>query len=320
MKWLFVCLVALFMVTPAMAGEDPYIGIVGNDINANTFYLSPKYVQFLHDQTIASIPVTGETFTTNSAVIQPEICDTTGIAAGPQNGPPFTFRGNFNGRVTAGNAGWYEWIVRLPKKPSGEINLVIQCGILKPNAFTFFGFESVLDCAAETGERVGDGLCVREEVNPGQNPLITAGLPKVFAQALPGPYAPVAFTPFNLTAFRNPGTYDPFGEVICVSDGGTCDGTGGNFTDELSLVSNAAAQVLDGMDDASKILLKSCMDKTIVVKLPVTGQVNALGQIEYDLEAGDLIDVRLNIPRANTVDIYCHAESFRVMGVGESNF
>ena len=303
MKWLFVCLVALFMVTPAMAGEDPYIGIVGNDINANTFYLSPKYVQFLHDQTIASIPVTGETFTTNSAVIQPEICDTTGIAAGPQNGPPFTFRGNFNGRVTAGNAGWYEWVVRLPKKPSGEINLVIQCGILKPNAFTFLGFESVLDCAAETGERIGDGLCVREEVNPGQNPLITAGLPKVFAKALPGPYAPIAFTPFNLTAFRNPGTYEPF-------DGGS----------PAALANNAAGQILDGADDASKILLKSCMDKTIVVKLPVTGQVNALGQIEYDLEAGDLIDVRLNIPRANTVDIYCHAESFRLMGVGEAAF
>ena len=298
MKWLFACLIALLLVTPAMAGEDPYIGVVGNDINANTFYLSPKYVQFLHDQTVASIPVTGEVFTANSAIIQPEICDTTGIAAGPQNGPPFTFRGNFNGRVTAGNAGWYEWVVRLPKKPSGEINLCIQCGILKPNAFTFLGFESVLDCAAETGERIGDGLCVREEVNPGENPLNTAALPKILAKASPGPYAADNFTPFTLTAFRNPGTYD--------------------FTG--TLVNDAATQALDGLDNGTRILLKSCMDKCVVVKLPVTGQVNALGQIEHDLEAGDLIDVRINIPRPNTVDIYCHAESLRVMGVGEAAF
>ncbi|RPJ11570.1 MAG: hypothetical protein EHM36_01180 [Deltaproteobacteria bacterium] len=301
MKWLIACLLALVMVTPALAGEDPYIAVVGNDINANAFYLSPKHVQFLHDQTIAAIPVTGEVFTANSAIIQPEICDTTGIAAGPQNGPPFTFRGNFNGRITAGNAGWYEWVVRLPKKPSGEINLCIQCGLLKPNAFTFLGFESVLDCAAETGERIGDGLCVREEVNPGENPLVTAALPKVFARALPGPYAPVAFTPFTLTAFRNPGTYEPF------ESGGI-------------LANGAAGQVLDGLDDASRILLKSCMDKCIVVKLPVTGQVNALGQIEYDLEAGDLINVRMNIPRPNTVDVYCHQESLKLMGVGEASF
>ena len=62
------------------------------------------------------------------------------------------------------------------------------------------------------------------------------------------------------------------------------------------------------------------MDKCIVAKLPVTGQVNALSEIEYDLEAGDLIDVRINIPRANTVDIYCHEESLKIMGIGEGTF
>jgi hypothetical protein len=299
MKWLIGCLLALVMVAPALAGEDPYIGVVGNDINANTFYLSPKYVQWLHDQTISAIPTSGEVFYANSAVIQPEICDTLGIAAGPQNGPPFTFRGNFNGRVTAGNAGWYEWYVRLPKKPSGELNLCIQCGILKPNAFTFLGFESVLDCAAETGERVGVGLCVREEVDPGENPLITAALPRIIARALPGPYAPFAFTPFNLTAYRNPGTYEPIENGV--------------------LVNGEAGQVLDGTDGA-RVLLKSCMDKCVVAKIPVTGQVNALGQLEADLEAGDIIHVRMNIPRPNTVDIYCHAQSFKVMGIGEPPF
>lgn len=305
MKWLFAFLAVLLMVAPAMAGEDPYIAVVINDINANPFYLSPKYEQFLHDQLIGAVPVTGEGFTTNAPLIQPEICDTLGTATIVNQipGPPFTFRGNFNGKVTAGNQGWYQWSIRLPKKPSGEINLCIQCGVLKPDAFKFWDFSAVLACAAETGERIGDGLCVREEVDPGENPVVSAALPMITATVSPGPNAPVGFTTFNLTAFRNPGTYDPAF--------GTATGA--------PIANDAATQVLNGSTDA-RILLKTCMDKCVIVKLPVTGQINALGQIEQDLEAGDLITVRMNVPRPNTVDIYCHQESLKIMGVGEDIF
>jgi len=59
------------------------------------------------------------------------------------------------------------------------------------------------------------------------------------------------------------------------------------------------------------------MDTTIATKLPVTGQVNALGESETDLEKGDFIYVRMDVPRSNTVDVYCHAQSLRVMGIGE---
>ena len=303
MKWLIGCLLVLFMVAPAMAGEDPYIAVVGNDINANQFYLSPKYIQFLHDQVPIGIPITGETWSTNQWIGQPEICDTLGVATGTfGNYTGFvSTRGNTNARITAGNSGYYQWTVALPKKPSGEINLVLQCGILKPDAFTFWGFESVLDCAAETGERVTSN-CTREEVNAGTNPLIITGLPTVTATVASGPYNPTTGT-FHLTAFRNPGTYDPFG-------------TGA----PAPMVNGAAAQVLIGTDPATRILLKSCMDKTIVTKLPVTGQVNALGETEFDLEAGDLITVRLNVPRDNTVDIYCHSQSLKLMGIGEAPF
>ena len=62
------------------------------------------------------------------------------------------------------------------------------------------------------------------------------------------------------------------------------------------------------------------MDKTIITKLPVTGQVNATGDVETDLEYGDMIYVRLDIPRYNSVDIYCNAESLKVVGVGETWF
>jgi len=318
MKWIISILALVFMVTPAVAGEDPYVAVIGNDIEANQFYLSPKYIQFLYDQSIFGVPVcfggipaanqftrvgaSGcEMFRSQTPLIQAEVCDTFGSAGGPRfSSPPFEDRGERNAKVSKQNSGFYEWYVRLPKKPTGEINLVLQCGILKPDTFNFYGYSAVSNCAAETGERVGTGLCTRNDVKPGVNPIKVDALPKVTAIVYPGPYN--QFTPFTLTAYRNPGTYNPF------------DGTTGE------LVNNGAGQLLNGTDNGTRVLLKSCMDKTIVAKIPVTGQVNAAGQIENDLEAGDLIYVRIDIPRTNTVDIYCHAQSFKVMGIGEAPF
>jgi len=315
MKWLVVSLMALFLVSPAMAGEDPYIAIVGNDVAANDFYNSPKYEQFTYNQDLFGVPVCAgsfpaaynvpfhpvyaagcEQFRSQMQVIQPEVCDSRGRVG--DGGVTFTDRGNKNAVTRAGNSGWYEWYIRLPKKPTGEINLVLQCGVLKPNTWAFYEYQAVSLCAAETGERVGTGICSRKEVNPGTNPLIIGALPKITAIAYPGPYN--SFAPFNLTAFRNPGTYNPF------SAG--------------ELVTNAAGQLLNGIDNGTRILLKSCMDKTIVTKLPVTGQVNAAGQSEWDLEMGDIIYIRVDVPRAGTVDVYCHEQSAKVMGIGEAPF
>lgn len=317
MKWLMGIMVALLMVSGAMAGEDPYIGIVGNDaLEVNTFYFSPKYLQFLYDQESLefSIPVCESTygfiipayrnylrgceqFRSQTPVNQPEICDTTGVVfpGGSQ------FSGLTNARTTAFNSGSYQWYIRLPKKPNGELNLVFQCGVLKPNAFAIYNFAAVDLCAAETGERVGPN-CSRIEVNPGENPIIPTALPTVTAIAYPGAYANPDFplAGFNLTAWRNPGTYGP--------DDGTLPNP---------LIDNDFNQVLNGAP-GTRILLKSCFDKTVIVKLPVTGQQNALGQTEYDLEAGDIVYVRLNIPRAGTTDIYCHPQSLRLMGIGEA--
>jgi len=284
------------MVTPVFAGEDPYIAVVGPDTRANFFYLSPKYQQFLLDEVgfLGTDAMTFggkiEQFLAQTEINQPEICDTLG-------GPAINADRGFRNAVTrAGNSGTYEWWVRLPKKPSGEINLVLQCGVLKANAFAPYHYEAIELCAAETGERYS-GLCARTEVDPGVNPLIVSALPKVTAIVYPGKYN-VNFTPFNLTAFKNPGTYSPFVGGI--------------------LANGEAAQILNGTDDATKVLLKACMDKTIVTKLPVTGQINAAGQVEVDLEYGDLIYVKLTVPRANSVDIYCQQQSLKVMGIGET--
>jgi hypothetical protein len=320
MKWLIASLLALVMVSAAFAGEDPYISVVGNDVDANTFYFSPKEQQFLYDQTLFSVPicfgsfpiVTPQTrvgglgceqFRTNAPLNQPEICDTTGIVNGVGD---FTFFGEANAVIRKQNAGYFEWYIRLAKKPDGPINIVLQCGILKPNTFAFEEFGAVELCAAYTGERIGTGFCTADQVAAGVTPLIPAALPRLTAIAFPGPYS-LGFAPFHLTAYKNPGSYVLTGTVPLDDD-------------TASPMSNSASlQVLNGSTDA-RILLKACMDKTVVTKIPVTGQRNALNEFEADLEAGDLIQVRLDIPISNTVDIYCNSQSARVAGIGEAPF
>jgi hypothetical protein len=79
-------------------------------------------------------------------------------------------------------------------------------------------------------------------------------------------------------------------------------------------------QLLNGTDAGARIVLKACMDQTMVTKLPVDGQLNAANQPEADLGQGDIIYVKLSIPRKTTVDIYCNRQSLNVMGIGESPF
>ena len=322
MRWLCACLAVLFMVVPAMAGEDPYIAVVDNDILATpqgtipAFYFSSKHLAFFYDQEVFGVPVCSgtfpptnqytrqggagcEQFRSQTPIIQREICNVGTEFFSPDFFELFGLT-RPNAKTPAGNAGFYEWWIRLPKKPSGEINIVIECGVVKPNAFAAYQLDAVKLCAAETGERVGYGVCTRQEVDPGVSPVINTALPKITAIAYPGPYN--AFTPFNLTAFKNPSAYTL-----------TFDAT------TYAMSNNGNSQVLDGGSNA-RILLKACMDKTIVTKLPVTGQANALGQTETDLEAGDLIFVRMDVPRQNTVDIYCHQLSARLAGVGEAPF
>ena len=82
------------------------------------------------------------------------------------------------------------------------------------------------------------------------------------------------------------------------------------------MVNNASTQVLNGTVQA-RIALKACMDKTILIKWPTEGTVNALGETEANLEAGDIIKVRMAIPTANTVDVYCSKYSVLIGGIGE---
>ena len=306
MKWIIGCLLALFLVAPAMAGEDPYIGIVGIDSEANPFYYSPKHLQFLYNETDFGLPDTGEGFRCNGPINKAEFCETL-----------CDDRGNLNCKAGAGNRGYFDWVIRLPKKPSGEINICIQCAVLKPNTDVFC--DAIELCAAETGERLGFGFCTKNFTGPGVDPIVPSALPMLTAIAFPGPFN--SFKPFYLTAYKNPGTYKlPFWSL----------------NDDIK--SGGDSQILDGSSYA-RILLKACMDKCVVVKIPVSGQVTSLpaplglfppslpaglsaptgfSRTETELIEGDLIYVRLYVPNASTVDIFCHHESASLRGVGEN--
>jgi len=343
MKWMIACLLALFLVTPALAGEDPYIGIVGNDADFNPFYWSPKHTNFLFDEAavLGLPPTTLERFVfLNGPVSKPEFCDPLG-----------TGLGNPNGKVGAGNKGYFQWVIRLPKKPTGEINICLECAVLKPNT-DVFGPAAIELCAAETGERLGFGFCTRNfEPFAGADPIVPAALPTLTAIAFPGPFN--FFPPFYLTAYKNPGSYKlPFWSL------------------NGQLKSGGDSQTIDGSVNA-RILLKACMDKCVIVKIPTDGQVNAgpgldpyvtpctpasvgqvagascvrpldlppglgldfntkagianpatsfigIGRQETTLVEGDLIYIRLSVPNTNTVDIFCHEESASLRGVGEN--
>jgi hypothetical protein len=306
---LLMLVVVMIIAAPAFAGEEPYKAAVYEDSEIPPFYISPKLAQFTYPETFyyghcyyyfcnptgpvdpkVCVPLDGncficsskceERFRSKTAPIFPEVCCETSEC--PDIG---------NSRITMGNGGWYEWVIGLPKKPEGELNIEIECGVLKPNSWDILGHEAINICAAEMGEIIDPGLCKR---TPGSDLKFNA-LPKITAKAYPG--AQNDFIPFHLTSYRNPGTY-----VVKKSGG--------------HIVNDAATQVLNG-SGATRIALKACMGKTIFVKWPIEGTINRLGETEANLEAGDLIKVRMDVPTSNTVDIYCSAYSVKIGGIGE---
>ena len=334
---LLAILLAMVFVVPAFAGEEPYKAAVWEDCQIPAFHISPKVAQFTHGDTnyyneCTEIYPIGdprvdisvcepipplylsyycpancrEKFTYQaSAVDQPEVCcayhnnnpsgaeiDTIPqILECPDNRP-----WGRTALISAGNSGWYEWVIGLPKKPESELNLEIQCGVLKPNAAAMFEtpYEAVNLCAAVTGEQIGTGLCTRVTGSP----LITSALPRLEVIAHPGCNS--SYAPFHLTAYRNPSQY------------ALSKNAQGKLRNSNSL------QVLDGTI-GTRFALKSCLEKTILVKWPKEGQVNALNEVEHALQAGDLIKVRVKVTQSNTVDLYCGKYSVTIGGIGEPN-
>jgi hypothetical protein len=321
---LLVLALIMILAVPAFAGEEPYKATVYDDSEIPPFYISPKLAQFTHPETFyyghcyyffcnTPGPVDPEVcmwlpesscfmcsskckerFSSKIAPIYPEVCCEKDSSECPAIG---------NSRITSGNSGWYEWVIGLPKKPEGELNIEIECGVLKPNAWEFFGPDAINLCAAETGEVVDPGLCKRMT----DSDLKVSALPRITAIAYPG--AQNYFKPFHLTAYRNPSQY-----ALTKAKDPDCKNEKGNPINCLN--DSGSLQILDG-SVKTRFALKACMDKTILVKWPVSGTMNELGEVEANLEAGDLIKVRMDVTLANTVDIYCSPYSVKIGGIGE---
>jgi hypothetical protein len=309
-------LAAIIMPVPVFADEEPYVAVINEDTDIPHYYISEIQQQFLHAYTDYYSECTDflpqgdprispdcvavsngnayicpsacrELFTSASAIDQIEVCCDRSEMLCPAIKTSLT---------AAGNSGWYEWIIALPKKPEGELNIVIECGVLKKDSWHVFHYDAINHCAAETGEQVGPN-CTRIA----ESLLSPGALPTIEAIAYPG--CMNDFEPFHLTAYMNPGSYTQPRPLFYLNP---------VFR---NLKNINPFQVLDG-SVSSRIALKACMDKTIMVKWPVEGQLNELRETEANLEAGDLIKVRMEIPIRNTVDIYCHKYSVKIGGIG----
>jgi hypothetical protein len=320
---LLVLAVVMILAVPAFAGEGPYKAAVYEDSEIPFFYISPKLSQFTNPETFyyghcyyyfcnpsgpvdpeVCVPLDGncficssrckERFSSKTAPISPEVCCIPNTPDCPDVG---------NSRITSGTTGWYEWVIGLPKKPEGEMNIEIECGVLKPDAWEAFGHDAINLCAAETGEMLDPGLCKRMP----DSTLNPKALPRITAIAYPG--AQNDFKPFHLTAYRNPGNY-----IVTKAKDPDCKNAKGN---PIKCLNNSRSlQVLNGSSNA-RFALKACMDKTIIVKLPIDGEMNEMGEPEANLEAGDLIKVRMDVTKENTVDIYCSQYSVKIGGIGD---
>jgi hypothetical protein len=297
---------AVGAASTSWAGQEPYVGVAGDDIYMNRYYLEAKLWRWLHEEgdigVEESYQMLGESFGGSANLSDnAEVCI-------PPEGYDLTPNGDdLNGshlvpdetvqHLPVDNAGHFRWVIQLPKKPRGNINIQLQCGVLKPNTYGLFGMPKAVDyCSGETGEIVGD-ICDRKSVNPNQSAIAVGKLPRVTVKAYPS--MPVEGSgPFHMTAFRVPGTFSL-----------NRDGPG-------LAASTKSQQVLDG-GNTSRVVLKSCQPETLFVKWPVSGQINGKNEVESDLEAGDKIEIKLDFPRGHTMDVYCNQWSAKIMGIGD---
>jgi hypothetical protein len=308
---------AIGAASTTWAGQEPYVGVKGADIDMNRYYLEPKLWRWLHTEFTNDEPwgydttQDQEAFQFSSPPIvgtYPEVCVkplSDGLA---ESNGHLLWEGELEETawLKAKSPGWYKWRINLPKTPLGMINIQVQCGLLKPNTLTSSIVdaeeldEAMATCAGETGEKAGPN-CTRDmpgDFEPNKQVILQALLPTVTAMAYPDISRGLA--PFHLTAYRTPSTY-------------------ANILDKAKtkLVNDSKnLEVLDG-STSSRIVLKACQPESILVKRPVPGQINGLGETEAELYYGEEIEVKLQFPTNHTMDVYCGKYSVKIMGIGE---
>lgn len=273
-KILFALVAVTFLVTPAMAGNQPEYDAVGCD--ATSFFNDFVKVAVC-ERGMVNHPLFGlirineySDFPYNPA-----------LEAAPPLAPPYVFPTLFGEffQTTAGqmlfddcftdvcpnedytsalvvpyNQAIFRWQIVLQKKPESDIDLNIRDCVTKHNTF------NIWTEAEQTG---------RYRMPWGELFFIPTANPQISVIAFPGPYPTIDFDledAFFLNARIMPGlTLVPLRNALYTS--------------------------------------KALWEESLVLELPRTGVPNGLGQMMYDLHAGDYLWIEVRIPPNNTVDL-----------------
>lgn len=197
-KIIFALIAVMFLVTPAMAGNQPEYDAVGCD--ATNFFNDFIKVAVCENGTWFGQRLNEfsafaqENFTTTAGQLFPDPCfGRTGMCPGE---PVYT-----SALTTVYNQAIYRWTIVLQKKPESDIDLNIRDCVLKHNLF------NIWTDAEQTGRfRWPYGELVIWFEN---------SQPTVTVVAFPGEYADPGFTaPFYLAARRLPAPFGDFSNTV----------------------------------------------------------------------------------------------------------
>ena len=186
-KILFLLVAAVFLVTPAFAGDQPEFDGVGCDAT-NYFNDRVKSMVCWSNQNFDGRLINEhsdfwlvEDFTQNAGQLKASIC----------------FWDYEDALVDAWNSARFEWTIVIQKKPQTDLDLNIRDCVVKHNSFTPFG-DSPFEGAEQTG---------RYSMPWGQVFWVLDANPRVTAKALRGPYHTAGFPAdgFYLDARTTPG-------------------------------------------------------------------------------------------------------------------
>ena len=185
-KILFLLVAAVFLATPAFAGDQPEFDAVGCDAT-NYFNDIVKAIVVLGNVNFDGRLINyysdflDESFTQNAGQPKASIC----------------FPGYVDALVDAWNSARFKWEIVLQKKPQTDLDLNIRDCVVKHNSFTPFG----------TGPFEGAEQTGRYTMPWGEVFWVLDANPRVTAKALRGPYYTAGFPVggFYLDARTTPG-------------------------------------------------------------------------------------------------------------------
>lgn len=286
-KILLIAVGAMFLATPALAGNEPEFDVVGYDsnnffndkikcmvvkynedadgekINLYSFWRSGLLKELPNAELIPAFNIPnnagwGEKFASASGACYPDPCYAK------------ISRPDYKSILTdTWNPGGYDWWIILQMKPESDLDLNIRDCVLKHNAAWIYGDDAPFVAAEQTG---------RYRADTGQLMFIPTVNPMLTVEAHPGPFS-------------------QFSESF-ILDARTLPGLG-----------------ITALEDAF-YTSKAIWEEGVVMVMPETGQSNALGDPVYFLKQGDQIRIHIEIPLGHPADIYYGPDNVSVKYIG----